>query len=861
MPDRSFLTFAPARRLPRSNARRGGSNKPQPPPIGRQSQRLNPQFRELQRAFERHALGLATDIAGADPEKVLVLETLAPLRDFAGLIRNVGGLEWLGDIDEEDIPEDEDFHFGDAASGKAIKRQLYLVMSNQVALGQMIQEWNRFERGETFPRGRTQWRDLFSYLRSVRPWGVEDRLPEELDALWPELLAQGVQTATVELDLWFRASEAARSRSAEGIRLIAAQMNAEVLAESQILEIAYHGVLIRLQREAIEDLAARRVNILTNDDQVMYFRPAGQSYGGPVRIEEVVPLPARPQQPALPTGSPVVAVLDGAPIENHAVLSGRLVVDDPDGFAANYPVRARIHGTQIASMVIHGDLDADNVSLAKPVYVRPILRPDPQDFVHDPPRESVPRDVLATDLIHRAVVRMLADADTAGDPPASPEVRVINLSIGDVSRPLRRGTSPLARLLDWLSHRYNVVFIVSAGNYSGLLYSDTSCEELRQATPEDKTRALVIALAQAAHERRLLSPAEAVNALTVGAAHADASGAGTPDRLFEPIAAGATEFPSPVSALGLGHRRSIKPDVLASGGRQLYRFDVTAGDADPARLEAVMSGSAPGQRAAAPGATPLALNATAYFRGSSNAAANVSHLAGQILEQLTALPEFQRGQPDTVHLPVLTKALVVHGARWGEAFGTIREAVSASLPQSSYKEFASRFLGYGLVNAERSLGCTDQRVTLLGWGSLETESADEFEFPLPMSLNNRAVARRLSVTLAWLTPVNFGRKDYRRAVMWFEPEMSLTPDRQEADGRAVMRGTVQHEIFDGRRAEAFIAGSSLRIRVNCREEAGQVVGGVLYGLAVTLEVSEQLALPIYDEILARIPSRVAIRPS
>ncbi|MCC6178235.1 MAG: hypothetical protein IT305_23270, partial [Chloroflexi bacterium] len=205
--------------------------------------------------------------------------------------------------------------------------------------------------------------------------------------------------------------------------------------------------------------------------------------------------------------------------------------------------------------------------------------------------------------------------------------------------------------------------------------------------------------------------------------------------------------------------------------------------------------------------------------------------------------------------------LVVHGARWGEAFGTIREAVSASLPQSSYKEFASRFLGYGLVNAERSLGCTDQRVTLIGWGSLETESADEFEFPLPMSLNNRAVARRLSVTLAWLTPVNFGRKDYRRVVMWFEPEMSLTPDRQEADGRAVMRGTVQHEIFDGRRAEAFIAGSSLRIRVNCREEAGQVVGGVLYGLAVTLEVSEQLALPIYDEILARIPSRVAIRPS
>lgn len=87
MAERSFITVAPARRVPRGAGRPGRSNNPRPLPRARQAERLAPQLRELQRAFERRALGLAVDIAGADPEKVLVLETATPLRDFAGLIR------------------------------------------------------------------------------------------------------------------------------------------------------------------------------------------------------------------------------------------------------------------------------------------------------------------------------------------------------------------------------------------------------------------------------------------------------------------------------------------------------------------------------------------------------------------------------------------------------------------------------------------------------------------------------------------------------------------------------------------------------------------------------------------------------
>ncbi len=41
-------------------------------------------------------------------------------------------------------------------------------------------------------------------------------------------------------------------------------------------------------------------------------------------------------------GDPVVALLDGVPVENHAALAGRLVGDDPDNHATLYqPTEAR----------------------------------------------------------------------------------------------------------------------------------------------------------------------------------------------------------------------------------------------------------------------------------------------------------------------------------------------------------------------------------------------------------------------------------------------------------------------------------------------------------------------------------------
>ena len=124
--------------------------------------------------------------------------------------------------------------------------------------------------------------------------------------------------------------------------------------------------------------------------------------------------------------------------------------------------------------------------------------------------------------------------------------------------------SPWAKLLDWLSMKYNVLFVISAGNHGGeipLQVSSGEFDQLQQAGIESAT---IKALYQNARNLRLLSPAESINGVTVGSAHIDhATGVVMGDRIdpYDSIL-----LPSPISAFGSGYRRSIKPDIIYSGG-------------------------------------------------------------------------------------------------------------------------------------------------------------------------------------------------------------------------------------------------------------------------------------------------------
>src|SRR5206468_4304659 len=155
-------------------------------------------------------------------------------------------------------------------------------------------------------------------------------------------------------------------------------------------------------------------------------------------------------------------------------------------------------------------------------------------------------------------------------------------------------------------------------------------------------------------DRRLLAPAESINAVTVGATHSDGSVFPSVANRFDLFAAGGI---SPISRVGHGFRRAIKPDILMPGGRVLY-------------LERIVGSAIPTTRDA-----------------------------------------------------VLLKALVVHGAGWGEWASTLLARRPDVTEHAEKKDFLARCLGYGSADVARALECGAQRATLIGTGELAMDEA------------------------------------------------------------------------------------------------------------------------------------------
>lgn len=853
MPERPLLLFPTPEVASRSSLDGGGGRFRKPTPQ-RQWERLSPMFNQLQAAFNTRRVEIQQNTAGIDPEQVLVIETVGSVDNFANAVKRIEGLEWMGELESDEIAPDQDF-YDESNPEKELSGRLYLVMTNQRALDEMLSLWRRYQanQGMQFERGLTKFRDVFLHLKSIRRWDVQDRLLETgLIEIWREDLEyDGDRVIPFEAELWFRGSAESRQSRAGQVTGLVQQLGGRILSQSIIEGIAYHGLLAELPANAIRSIVKNPTTELVKCENVMFFRPVGQMVVGGRPQEGEVEVAAIEEMP-LPDGDPVIALLDGVPLANHRLLAGRVQIDDPDNWEADYTASERVHGTSMASLIVHGDLNEGTAPLARPIYVRPIMKPTP--WPDTPGTEGVPEDCLAVDLIHRAV-RRIFEGDQ-GDDPTAPRVKVINLSIGDRGRQFTQSMSPIARLLDWLSVKYGVLFVVSAGNHPASISLGISRDDFDSLQSSELEAATIRALYRDARHRKLLSPAESINCLTVGAVHHDASQVAHPGTRFDPFE---QILPSPVSAFGSGYRRAVKPDIVFNGGKQWYRLPLRP--AELITIEPAIFRTPPGNKIASPSSLAGELTATSYSCGTSNATALISRAAGICYDSLQQIFNEQAAEidPRTYEVPLL-KAMLVHSCSWGDIGTRISEVLRTPENGRQLSGLISRWMGYGMPQVDRVLDCTDQRATLLGFGQLSDGEAHVFRLPLPPSLGSRPEWRRLTVTLAWLSPISASTQKYRTASLWFETNNNgLAPTRTDADWRAVRRGTVQHEVFEGQRAEPFIDGDVIEIKVNCREDAGKIQNPIAYGVAVSLEVSEGVDIAVYDEIRTRIAPAIQIQ--
>ncbi len=768
----------------------------------RQAERLEPRFAQLQQAIESRRARLRTEAQGIVPEEVVVLETIGTVDGFIRAVEKIPGMEWLGEIEEEDIPPDDDFFAldddEDRRPDKTLRGRLFMIFTSHAALQQMLSLWSAWQAGQRLPHGLGRWKTLFEQLRDVRPWGLRDRLLETgvLDD-WRERAEHDQETVPCEIELWYRKTPRQRQESRDRVARLVTEQGGRVVAEAVIEDIAYHALLSDLPIGSVRPLIeqADADAALIQCEQIQFFRASGQMSAVLTdderhRDEDVRPGPG-------PAGEPVVALFDGLPLQRHRRLEGRLVIDDPDNFEADYPASERRHGTTMASLILHGDLTAGEAPLPTPLYVRPILKPDPRDW-RRVRQETMPESTLVVDVLHRAVRRLFEGE--GHEPAVAPSVAVINLSIGIRDRLYDGTMSPLARLLDWLAWRYQVLFVVSAGNHPHRVDLVIPRGALAATNPKDIQAEVIRAVAADARNRRLLSPAEGMNVLTVGAAHADASNAVPPPQWVHPYVD--LDLPSPINAQGMGYRRAIKPEILAPGGRVVVQEYI--GSASTTTLDVYDRTLPPGQAAAAPGRIPGDRSAVWHTRGTSNAAAFVSRGAAFLSEVIDELRDDPGGEViEAVPRSVWLKALVAHGADWGYAGGILDGLLRTPENSRQFKEYLTRLLGYGMIDLDQVKECTPYRATAIGGGVLVKDQSHIHRFPLPPSLSGKRGLRRLTITLAWLSPINPRHQAWRRADLWFHPDPDRPPKskdpltalrlkRREADGRAVQRGTLQH---------------------------------------------------------------------
>jgi len=838
-----LLFLGEGRRSPRSPSKSPSFSKLQRPSPEKQGERWGPVFRDLAEAMENERIQLSVDPATAmDPEHVLVFELAGTVQDFRKAIERIEGLEFLAEYLGDQVTPDDDFFFieKDGTRGTAkIQETVYAVMSNAHAAGELVSLFERWQSdlNKPFDHGWTKWRDAFLQLRALRRWNVQDRINETgLLKEWRnsvDLVGQSLSPIQVEIELWYRSTDADRISAQSTAEALVHYHGGTVISTCELPEIKYHAILAELPRQVAEQAirdGADTIKLLAAD-QVMFASPHLPMTIIASASEDIPDLEIK--NTALPSGLPRVALLDGLPMGNHTRLAERLIIDDPDDLESTYPVAQRKHGTAMASLIIHGDLRTGGEPLSQPLYVRPIL--EPQEVTG---AEEVQRGTLITDLLHRAIRRIVDDEKTQS-------IKIINLSIGHPARGTIRWMSSLGRLVDWLAFKYNLLFIISAGNYEPRieipLTATVNEETLKQATFK--------CYVESSRQRGILPPGDAFNALTVGACHQDAFA----DRAASALVLDANEdgFPAFYSATGPGARRSVKPDLLYTGGKQVFVSPLSQQEQASTFLTVAHSDArGPGLQVAVPGSQGDRIG---YMVGTSCATALVTREASLLFDILDALPDSPSHiRPDHDFYPVLIRALLIHAASWGDDIPKKVARRLAAVNQPNSRAAIGQLLGYGIFDAERAKASSANRAVMLGWGRLGQDEQTTFDIPLPSSLHAKAEWHRITITLAAQVKTVGGRMKYRAVRVFFDmPEKTLTGGEPvEVDSTLAKNGSVQHFVIEGRRALTITSGTTLPIHIECRKDAEDLGNdeSIAYGLAVSIETRAEVSTTIFEEI-------------
>ena len=857
MADRPILRFP----NPMNTERRKGGSRMSPRPRGPgreiQRRRFQPTFDRLAAALREPDPGfvLRQDPTGIAPERALVFVTADRIQEFARVARQAG-LEVFAETDLEAV-EDFPEGFVPARNKPILPRALYATMPTLEVFDRILTLWTAYQNGGPRPNRAAPWWALFNLLLELRSWGPEDRLSEGARAVIEDRLPiDDDDEVPIEFEIWPTTDAETRADWRRETEQRIVEAGGRIIDRSSISGdgFIYEALLAGLPARSVRMMldAPSRVESLVTIHGVQFILP--QTIGQAAPVDSETEAGEYESQTKFNAEAPIRAVLlDSTPIAGHPALEDGLLIEDVHDLVPLSTVEQRHHATAMASLILRGDLNTDGEALPNTRLVSvPLLIDNEITGTSSPPNR------LFVDLVYTALIKLFAE-----DEPSTNNAFVINFSIGVRDMQFGGRISSLARLMDWWAAKEGVLFVISAGNISEkLVIKDVSASAFRNADHDEQCAMARASLREVAFERTLLAPAECLNGIAVGALSLDLNDSRPPAQADIMTLEGDAEiWPQMTSALGLGPHRAIKPDLLAVGGKQEVRVWPSV---EGTILSPILGTQRTGLVVAAP---TIGRRRTQKLRGTSLAAALTTRAILQSAEALTGEDGPYEGQElSRQDLALLARALTINSAQWpGEAIKLYQQEIQrlGSDQHARAKEEVCRYFGHGVLSSHLMKRSPETGVTLVGLGSARKDQAQVFRMPLPVSLSGDRTPRSMRVTLAWFSPVDPVRAQYRlaslEAVAFDEdvdeedPSWCLGLKSSGPDANLIKRGTVWSRRLSNRiqRVPAFEDGDDVPIYVQCRDASG---GGlspdedIPFAIAVTLEVEADVQYDIHQEV-------------
>lgn len=420
------------------------------------------------------------------------------------------------------------------------------------------------------------------------------------------------------------------------------------------------------------------------------------------------------QQP--PESASRVCILDSGINTNHPLL--RDSIGEGQNFTqSGTAMDENGHGTAVAGIALYGDLEACNAAN----YWVPELWLLNGKILN----EDAEFDVATIESQLIEAVEYFVEHHNC---------KIFNLSIGNANAPyLKNRVSGMAYVLDSLAREHDVLFIVSAGNFTGSDEHEIPKSSWRDEYPEYLLHDLA----------SIIDPAPAINALTVGslAKHTATVVAQRYPELND-LACVSEDQPSPFTRSGPGIGGMLKPELMATGGN----FAISTSDNNH-------------YRQAEHGLGVLTCNhqfqgntVLTEQNGTSFAAPYITHLAGRLLNNY---PDVSAN---------MLRAMLVNHANMPAATTAALEVLSEQTGRTLDREIA----GYGKITEDELFRSTENVVVLMAEDAIEDDTSHFFELPLPADfLRSSRSTREIRVSLAYTPPVRTTRIEYRASRIGF----------------------------------------------------------------------------------------------